>query len=126
MLEISEHERNHEVLLTIKNLHDLSRNPSPYNVPIIPCPLPSEIVEGGAHFVIADLLNLIPGSSSPTREAETEAAGRELVINTQPVQPSSTSEDSGPGPQASRQGERGSHLERLPLDERAFFLPPKH
>ena len=37
------------------------------------CPLPSEIVEG-EHFVTADLLNLIPGSSSLAREAESEAA----------------------------------------------------
>ena len=86
LLEISEQERNHEVLLTMKNLHDLSRQFSPYSVPIIPHPLPSEIVEG-EHFGTADLLNLILGSSSPTREAESEAAGRELVISTQPMTP---------------------------------------
>ena len=106
-LEISEKERHHEVLLTVKNLHDLSRHPSPYNIPIIPCPVPSKVVEG-EHFVVVDLLSLIPGSSSPVVEAESEAAGRELVINTQPVQPSSTSEDSGPAPHASRQVEGGS------------------
>ena len=76
LLEIFEQERHHEVLLTMKNLHDLSRHPSPYNVPIIPRPLPSEIVEG-EHFVTTDLLSLIPGGSSPAREAESEAAGRE-------------------------------------------------
>ena len=81
LLEISEQERHHEVLLTAKNLHDLSRHPSPYSVPIILRPLPSKIVEG-EHFVTEDLLNLIPGSSSLTREAESEATGRELVIGT--------------------------------------------
>ena len=81
LLEISEQEQNHDVLLTMKNLHDLSRHPSPYSVLIIPRPLPSEIVEG-EHFVTADLLNLIPGSSSLAREAESEAAGQELVIST--------------------------------------------
>ena len=90
LLEISEQERHHEVLLTMKNLNDLSRHPSPYNVPIILLPLPSEIVKG-EHFVTADLLILILGGSSPAREAESEEAGRELVINTQPVQPSSAS-----------------------------------
>ena len=41
LLEIFEQERHHEVLLTLKNLGDLSRNPAPYSVPVIPCPLPT-------------------------------------------------------------------------------------
>ena len=114
LLEIFEHERHHKVLLTVKNLHDLSRHPSPYSLPIIPRPLLSKIIEG-EHFVTADLLNLILGSSSPAREAKSEAADRELVINTQPMQPSSDRDDFGSAPQASRHGERGSRLERLPL-----------
>ena len=99
MLEISEHERHHEVILTVKNFHDLSHHPSPYSVPIIPCPLPSEVVEG-EHFVAVDLLSLILGGSSLAREAESEATGRELVIITQFAQPSSTSEDSDPAPRS--------------------------
>ena len=83
-MEIFEQEQHHEVLLTVKNLHDLSRHLSPYSVPIIQCPLPTEIVEG-EHFVILDLLSLIPGSSSLDREAESEVASQELVISTQPV-----------------------------------------
>ena len=63
LLEISKQERHHEVLLTVKNLRDLSRHPSPYSVLIIPRPLPSKIVEG-EHFVAADLLRLIPDGSS--------------------------------------------------------------
>ena len=66
----------------MKNLHYLSCHSSPYSVPIIPRLLPSEIVEG-EHFVSVDLLSLILGGSSPAREAESEATGRELVINTQ-------------------------------------------
>ena len=46
---------------------------------IIPRPLPIEIVEG-EHYVTADLLNLLPGSSSPSMEPQTEAVGRELVM----------------------------------------------
>ena len=114
LLEISKQERHHEVLLTMKNLHDLSCHPSPYSVPIIPRPLPSEVVEG-EHFVAADLLSLIPSSSSPAVEAESKAAGREVVIITQPAQPSSISEDSSPAPQASRKVEGGSRLERPAL-----------
>ena len=85
----------------MKNLHDLSRHPSPYSVLIIHRPLPSEVVES-EHFIAADLMSLIPGSSSPTKEVESEAADWELVINTQPMQPSSARKDSGPAPQASR------------------------
>ena len=96
-MEIFEQERHHEVLLIVKKMHDLSRHPSPYNVPIISRPLPSEVVEG-EHFVTVDLLSLISGSSSPARENESEAAGRELVIITQLAQPSSAKEDFGPAP----------------------------
>ena len=75
LLEIFDQERHHEVLLTVKNLHDLSRHPSPYTVLIIPRPLPSEVVEG-KHFVVVDLLSLIPGGSSLAREAGSEATSR--------------------------------------------------
>ena len=125
LLEIFERERHYKVLLTLKNLGDLSRNSAPYIVPVIPRPLPTEIVEG-EHYVTTDLLNLLLGSSSPAREPKTKAAGRELVILTQPGQPSFASEDSGPAPQASRQGERGSHLERLPLARKGSRPAPKH
>ena len=124
LLEISEQERNHKVLLTMKNLHDLSLHPSLYSVPIISCPLPSKNVEG-EHFMTVDLLNLIPGNSSPTREAESEATSQELVISTKPVHPSSASEDSSPAPQASRQGERGSSFERLPLERKGSRPTPR-
>ena len=92
LLEISEQERHHEVLLTLKNLGDLSRNPAPYSFPVIPRPLPTEIVEG-EHYITTDLLNLLTGNSSPAKESKTEAVGRELVIRTQQGQPS-YSEDS--------------------------------
>ena len=97
LLEISERERHYEVLLTLKNLGDLSWNPAPYSVSVIPRPLPIEIVEE-EHYITAVLLNLLLGNSSPTREPETEAAGRELVIRTQLEQPSSISEDFSPAP----------------------------
>ena len=79
----------------------------------------------GEHFVTKDLLNLIPGSSSPAREAESEVDGWELVISTQPMEPFSASEDSGPTPQVSKQGERGSRLERLPLERKGSHLAPR-
>ena len=100
LLEISKRERHHEVLLTLQNLNDLSLNLAPYSVPVIPRPLPIEIVEV-EHYFTMDLLNLLPDSSSPSREPETEVVGRELVILALPGQPSFASENSGPALEAS-------------------------
>ena len=126
MLEISELERNHEILLTAKNLRELSRSPSPYIIPVIPRPLPVEIVEG-EHYVIADLLNLSPGSSSPAKNSEIEVVGRELVVRTQSGQPSLAREDFGFVPQESKNDDRGSYLECLPFAKKGVLvLPNKH
>ena len=119
LLEISERERNHEILLTAKNLCELSRSPSPYIILVISCPLPIEIVEG-EHYFIADLLNLAPGSSSPAKNSETEAVGQELVVSTQSGQPSFAREDSCFVPQASKNDNRGSFLERIPFAKKGF------
>ena len=94
LLEISEREWHHEILLTVKNLRELSRNPSPYTLLVIPRPLPTEAVEG-EHYVIVDLLTLIPGSSSPIQAFEIEVVGRELAISLRPEQPSFAKEDPG-------------------------------
>ena len=41
LLEISERERYYEILLTVRNLRELSRSPSPNIIPVIPRPLPT-------------------------------------------------------------------------------------
>ena len=69
LLEIFEYEQHHEVLFTLKNLGDLSRNLAPYSISVIPQFLPTTIVER-EHYVTVDLLNLLSGSSSPTKEQE--------------------------------------------------------
>ena len=69
LLEISEQERHHEVLLTLKNLGDVRRNSAPYSLPVIPRLLPSEIIVG-EHFVATDLLQLLSGGKSPARGPE--------------------------------------------------------
>ena len=73
----------------------------------------------------ADLLSLIPGGSSPSREAESEATSWELVVRTQSAQPSSTSEDFGPAPQVPNQVEGGGRLERSPLAIKDSRLTPR-
>ena len=44
LLEISKQERHHEIFLTMKNLRELSCNPSPYTLSVIPRPLLAEVV----------------------------------------------------------------------------------
>ena len=62
ILEITEGERNHELLLSMKKLWELGTNPFPHIVPVISYPLPIEFVRG-KHFTLTDLLNSIHGSS---------------------------------------------------------------
>ena len=101
----------------MRNLRELSHNPTPYILPVIPHPLPTKIEEG-EHYVIADLLNFALSSSSPTQTSETEVVGQELVINLRPEQPSFAREDFGPIPQALKEVGRGSRLERLPFTKK--------
>ena len=53
LLEISEWECHYQVLLTRENIYAVRPNPAPYTLPVIPRPLPSNVVEG-EHFVLAD------------------------------------------------------------------------
>ena len=69
LLEITEAERNHELLLSVKNLRELGVSPFRYIVPVIPRSLLEELVRG-EHFVLADLLKSIPGSSSQAGSTE--------------------------------------------------------
>ena len=69
LLEITEGERDHKLLLYVKNLRELGASPFPYIGPVIPRSLPVELVKG-EHFVIADLLKSIPGSSSQEGEGQ--------------------------------------------------------
>ena len=125
LLEISEQERHHEILLTARNLRELSPSPSPYIIPVIPRPLPAEVVEG-EHYVIADLLNLASGSSSPAKTSKTETVGRELVISIRPEQPYLAREDSTLFPKHPRRTIGVALLSLSLLQKRVPVLPPKH
>ena len=116
LLEISEQERHYEVLLTLKNLADVRRNPAPYSLPIIPRPLPSEIVDG-EHFITTNLLHLIAGSASSSMNLFIETSSRELVSRTSSGSSASTS-----GGSAST---RGSLLDSLPLPRKGTSSAPR-
>ena len=72
LLEVSKQERHCEVLLTLKNLADVRRSPTPYSLPIIPRSLPSEIV-GREHFVTTDLLDFLADRTPSTGDPEAKA-----------------------------------------------------
>ena len=124
LLEISEREQYHEILLTMKNLRELSLNPSFYTLPVIPRPLPTEVVDG-EHYVIADLLTLVPGSSSLAQTSETEVVGQELAINFWSKQSLSLDkEDPSVAPGANKEVDRGSPLKRLPFTKKGSRPAP--
>ena len=124
LLEVFERERHYEVLLTSKNLADVRQNPAPYSLPIIPCPLPSEIVDGG-HFVTVDLLRLISSDASTSGGAEAEIANQRPAAWSPSGPSDSNSEGSSLAHPASKRGERGSHSERLPLPIRGGKPAPE-
>ena len=99
-LKITERERS-ELLLSVKNSQELGSNPFPYIAPVIPCLLPGEVV-GSEHFVLADLLKSISGSSSQagsTREPQAEITEGALVIFIWPDQSPLREQDSQAAPQ---------------------------
>ena len=75
LLEISERERHYRVLRTRENVSVVRHNPAPYTLPVIPRPLPSNIVEG-KHFVVKDVRRLASGSASSYRDLVVGAPSR--------------------------------------------------
>ena len=73
LLEVSERELHYKVLLTLENISVVRHNPTPYTLPVIPRPLPSDVVEG-EHFVVADLRRLVSCSASSSRDPAVEAS----------------------------------------------------
>ena len=100
LLEITEGERNHELLLSMKNLQELGASAFHYIVPVIPHLLPEELIKG-EHFVLADLLKSIPSSSSQvgsTQEPQAEIAEGALVSVVWPDQSTLAMQDPKPAP----------------------------
>ena len=99
-LEITERERN-ELLLSMTNSQELGSSSFPYIAPVIPRPLPREVI-GGEHFVLADLLKSISGSSSQVgsaREPQAKIAEGALVSFVWPDQSPLREQDSQAAPQ---------------------------
>ena len=100
LLKIIERERNHEFFLSVKNLQELGAIPFPYILPVIPRPLPKELIKG-EHFILADLLKSNPGRSSQAgsdQEPQAEFAQKSLTTFVQPDQSPLVVQDPKPAP----------------------------
>ena len=124
LLEISGQQRHYEVLLTLKNLAVVRRNPTPYSLSIIPYPLPLEIVEG-EHFSTANLLNLTAGGVSSSRDLDAETSSWELVSRTPSGSSASTNGGFGSAQPAIILGERGRRPKNLPLPRKGTSSIPR-
>ena len=114
--EISEQECHYKVLLTPDNISDMRHNPAPYTLPIIPRPLPSDIVEG-EHFVIADLRRLILSNAYPSGGLVVKASSWVQGAWSSSGSLTSPSEDSSSAQLVPSQRTRSNLPERLPLPE---------
>ena len=117
LLEITEREPNHVILLSAKNLHELGASPFPYIVTVIPCPFPKELIKG-EHFILVDLLKSIPGSSSQAgsdQEPQAEFAQEALTTFVRPYQSSLVVQDPKPAPQETKKKKRkqGEKIEQV-------------
>ena len=121
--EIFEQERHYKVLLTPDNIFAVRRNPAPYTLPVIPRPLPSDIVEG-EHFVIVDLRRLILSSTRPSDSTVVEASSRVWSTGSASGSFTSPSKDSGFARPSPSRRTRSSRPERLPLPEQVAGSAP--
>ena len=102
----------------------MRRNPAPYTLPVIPRPLPSDVVEG-EHFVIADLRRLVSSSARPSGGPVVEASS--LVQGAWRASGSLTSpgEDSSSAQPVPSRRTRSSRPERLPFPEKVAKSFPR-
>ena len=102
----------------------MRRNPAPYTFPVIPRPLPSDIVEG-EHFVIADPWRLISSSARPSSGPIVEASSRVQGAGSTSGSLTSPSDDSSSAYPVPSRRTRSSRPERLPLLERVAGSTPR-
>ena len=75
LLDISERECHYQILLTRENISTMRHDPAPYTLPVIPRPLPLNVVEG-EHFVLVDVRHLVSSSASSSRDLVVKASSR--------------------------------------------------
>ena len=111
LLEVSERERHYKVLLTLENISVVRHNLAPYNLPVIPRPLSSDMVEW-EHFVVADLRNLVSRSASSSRDPTVEVSSQVQGVGSTSGASTSSSGSSNSSPPTLCRGTRRGHPER--------------
>ena len=117
-------ERHYKVLLTQDNISAVRHNPGPYTLPVIPRPLPSDIVEG-EHFVITNLRRLISSSARPSCDPVVEASSRVQGSGSASGSSTSPSGDSNSAYPIPSRRTRSIRPERLPFHERVVGSAPR-
>ena len=77
------------------------------------------------HFFTTDMLSLIAGSASPSKDPEAEKSNREQASRAPSAPSTSTSGDSSPAPLRPSRGKRGICPERLPLPRKGTGSAPR-
>ena len=124
LLEVSEREHHCKVLLMPENISAVRHNLAPYNLPIIPLPLPSDVVEG-EHFVVADLRCLVSHGTSSSKDPVVEASSQVQGVGSTFGASTSSSEISGSSLPVPSQGTRSGHPERIRLLVQVLDPPPE-
>ena len=123
LLEIFERERHYQVLLTRENISAVRRNLAPYTLPVIPRPLPSNVVEG-EHFVLVDVRCLVSSSASSFRDLVVEASSQVQGARSTSRLFASSSGGSSSSPSApSRKAKKGRPERLLSLAQVAGAAP---
>ena len=98
-------------------------NPALYTLPIIPRPLPSNVVEG-EHFVLADVRRLFSGGASSSKDLVIEESSQMQGPQSASRSSASSSSGSSSSPSAPSRRDKKGRLERfLPLAQVAGAAP---
>ena len=124
LLEFSEGERHCKVLLTPENIYVVRHNSTPYNLLVIPRPLPRDVGEG-EHFVVVDLRRLVYCGESSSRDPIVEASSQVQDVGSASGASTSSSGSSRSFPPAPGRGARRGHLERQPLHVQVLGPAPR-
>ena len=101
LLEVSKRELHCKVLLTPENISSVRHNLAPYNFPVIPRPLPTDVVEG-EHFIVSDLWHLVSRGPSSSRDPTVKALSGVQGVGSTSGASTSLSGSSGSSPSPPR------------------------
>ena len=124
LLEVSEREHHCKVLLIPENISAVRHNLAPYNLPVIPLPLPPDVVEG-EHFVVPDMRCLVSHGASSSKDLVVEASSRVQGVGSAFGASASSSGSFGSSLPVPSRGTTSGHPERICLLVQVLDPPPE-